>query len=170
MDPVAPHLTEGLEQAMVAESDGYHFYMMAAENTSDEQGKSAFRALAQEELDHLQFLKTQYQALISTGKPDENARLGHRAEFSGASPIFSTALMSRVKEAHYEMSALSIAIGLELSAVQHYGKLAQESADATVKAFFAELSDWESGHYEALLRQQETLKDDYWAAGGFSPL
>ena len=35
--------------------------------------------------------------------------------------------------------------------------------------FFTELAEWEAGHYEALLTQQESLKEDYWSASRFSP-
>ena len=46
---------------------------------------------------------------------------------------------------------------------------AEATDDPDAKAFFGQLADWESGHYHALLQQQETLKEDYWAAGGFAP-
>ena len=32
-------LTDGLKQAIQAEIDGYHFYMMAARSTSDDKGR-----------------------------------------------------------------------------------------------------------------------------------
>ena len=66
------------------------------------------------------------------------------------------------------MSALSIGIQLEAGAMAYYREAARQSDDPAVRAFFDELADWETGHYHALLRQQEGLKEDYWAAGGFS--
>ena len=40
--------------------------------------------------------------------------------------------------------------------------------DAEAKRFFGELAEWEAGHHQALLRQQEELKEDYWSANGFT--
>lgn len=42
-------------------------------------------------------------------------------------------------------------------------------AEKAAFRLYTELAEWESGHYEALTRQQEELKEDYWSAGGFSP-
>jgi rubrerythrin len=68
-----------------------------------------------------------------------------------------------------EMSALSIGIQLELNAINFYKTQATEIDNQEVKKFFRELVDWETGHYHALLRQQESLKEDYWSSAGFSP-
>jgi rubrerythrin len=53
--------------------------------------------------------------------------------------------------------------------VNFYRDRAGESDNETVQQFFNELSRWESGHYNALLNQQQELKEDYWSDGGFSP-
>jgi rubrerythrin len=169
MDAASQRMSEGIGQAIKAEVDGYHFYTMAARSTEDEQGRSVLLALAQDELEHVRFLKAQHAALLASGKPDEQIRLGPRAELKGTSPIFSAALLARAGEAHLEMSALSIGIQLELGAVEFYAGQAKAATHPTVRAFFEELADWERGHYQALLRQQEAMKDDYWAGGGFSP-
>ncbi len=159
----------GLEQAIRAETEGHHFYLMAARATSDEKGVEIFELLAKEELDHLRFLTHQKRSLVETGQLDSNVQLGPQADLSGPSPIFSDSLRERAAEAHFEMSALSIGIQLEINAEKHY----QAQADATdapeVKAFFEKLARWEGGHYQALLRQHDSLKEDYWAAGGFAP-
>lgn len=162
-------INTGLLKAIQAEQDGYHFYIMAARNTEDRKAREVFEQLAQEELDHNRFLRHQYEAILRTGAPDPEEKLGHRVDLSGESPIFSPALKARIQDAHMEMSSLSIAVQLELSAMNFYKAEAEASEDPTVKAFFTELANWESGHYHALLRQQDTLRDDYWAQGGFSP-
>ena len=88
---------------------------------------------------------------------------------SGDHPIFSEALRSRAGQAHYEMSALSIGVQLELSAVEFYEGQASTVPDSELKGFYRRLADWERGHYNALLAQQNSLKEDYWTDGGFSP-
>ncbi len=169
MDKATERIVEGLHRAIEAEAAGYHFYMMAARNTDDKQGKEIFETLADEEVDHLKFLKSQHASFLATGKADPDAVLGKPLELSGTNPIFSAQLRERVKDSHYEMSALSIGVELELNAMNFYQSEADATDDPEVKEFYTRLADWESGHYNALLRAQEELKEDYWAQGGFSP-
>ena len=67
------------------------------------------------------------------------------------------------------MTALAVGMQLELTAEKFYAKCAAESDDPLAKKFFQELAEWEAGHYAALARQQEELKEDYWSGGGFAP-
>jgi rubrerythrin len=168
MDAVMKEIVEALKAAVQAEGDGYHFYLMAAASTQDPKGKEVFEALAREEQEHARYLKTQYHAFLETGRPDPGARLGARRDLTGPSPIFSPEIRRRSAEAHFEMSALSIGMQLELSASQFYRGLAEKATDAAVRQVFVELADWETGHYEALQRQQGYLRDDYFAESGFS--
>ena len=169
MDEAAQAVAKALAEAVKAESDGYSFYMMAALSSQDDKGRQIFEQLANEELDHKRFLLAQHKAIRETGKIDETVKLGRRVDLSGASPIFSEHIKSRLKDAHYEMSALSIGIQLEQSAMTFYGEQAEKASDPKVKRFFEELTEWEKGHFDALSRQQEALKDDYWYGSGFSP-
>jgi rubrerythrin len=169
MDDATRRITDGLEKAIQAEIEGHHFYKMAASSTTDEQGKEVFEALALEELDHARYLRAQYASLRETGKVDESVTLGERRDLAGGSPIFSDSLRKRAKEAHYEVTSLSVGSQLELSAVQFYKGEAQNAGDEKVSAFYLELADWEKGHYDALTRQLEELRDDYWDQGDFAP-
>jgi rubrerythrin len=168
MDAALQEIVDALKAAVQAEGDGYHFYMMAAASTRDPQGKEVFEVLAREEQDHARYLKAQYRALLETGKPDGGVRLGTRLDLTGPSPIFSPALHSRAGEAHYEMSALSIGMQLELGAATFYRDLAAKATTPQLKQVLNELSEWETGHFEALQRQQGALRDDYYADGGFA--
>lgn len=169
MDEPTRAMAEGVRDAIRAEAEGRHFYLMAARSTEDEQGRAVFEQLADEELEHLEFLKAQYRSLVETGRPDPSARLGRPTRLEGESPIFSSRIRERLGEAHYEMTALSVGIQLELGAQAFYKAQAQAASDQAVEAFFLELAEWEAGHYRALLVQQEALKEDYWASSGFSP-
>lgn len=159
----------GIEQAIQAETSGHHFYLMAGQTTSDPKGKEVFASLAQEELDHLRFLQLQRKSLLETGLVDAKAQLGPQITLGGDHPIFSQSLVDRVAKAHFEMSALAIGIQLELNAQRFYGEQAQAAPEEDVRLFFERLARWEAGHYQALLRQQDNLKEDYWSAGGFAP-
>ena len=169
MEPTDNSIADGLFKAIQAEGDGYHFYLMAARSTDDPKGQEVFETLADEELEHQRFLKAQYMSYMKTGGPDISVRLGGRANLYGESPIFSSSLKERIADAHFEMSALSIGIQLELAASKYYKDQAKAVSDDAVKAFYLELAEWEAGHYEVLLRQQEALKEDYWSGSGFSP-
>ena len=169
MGDVNATLADGLLQAIKAERDGHSFYQMAATCSADPKAKEVFAGLAGEELEHMRFLTKQHESILTTGKPDDSVKLGTGMDLTGLSPIFSDGVKKRIKDAHFEMSALSIGIQLELDAVKFYQAQAGAAEDGRVKEFYTELAKWESGHYEALLRQQQELKEDYWAAGGFSP-
>lgn len=169
MDETTRRIAEGLLKAIQAERDGYNFYVMAARGMTDEKGREMFETLAQEEQEHEQFLEAQYKSVVEQGKPDPALRLQAKADLSGESPFFSDSIRDRLSEAHHEMSALSIGIRLELAAMDYYKEQAKAIADSTLTSFYNQLADWEQGHYYALLRQEETLKEEYWAAAGFHP-
>jgi rubrerythrin len=162
-------VVDGLIEAIKAERHGHSFFQMAAASSNDPKAKEVFTRLAAEELDHMHFLMKQHESILKTGRPDGSVKLGARGDLSGASPIFSEGIKARIKDAHYEMTALSVGIQLERDAVKFYLEQAAAIDEADIKDFYLELAEWESGHYQALLRQQEELKEDYWSAGGFSP-
>ncbi len=162
-------IIEGLKVAIKTELDGHYFYLMAAESMKDTKGKELFKVLAEEEMSHKKFLEKNYKSLLETGKIDSGASLGKKKIFDGDNPIFSDSIKSRLGDAHFEMTALSIAINLELNSINHYKEQKNLAEDEDVKSFFQELIDWETGHYDALLRQDEAIKHEYWEAAGFAP-
>jgi rubrerythrin len=165
----AEQVANGLQVAMRAEHQGFHFYTMAKESTSDEKGRDIFAQLAAEEREHLDFLRKQYKSIVETGMPNTNLDLGPPSQLEGQSPIFSNKIRTRLGLAHFEMTALAVGIQLELDAVKVYTKLADEATDPVVEKFYRELAEWERGHYNALLTQEEALKEEYWSANGFAP-
>ncbi len=169
MDDTLELVTDGLKQAMKAEREGQYFYLMAAGSTDDPKGREVFTRLAEEEADHFNYLKRQLESVTKTGRLDGSIRVGAPPDLDGGSPIFSDALKARIKDAHYEMTALSVAIQLELDASKFYKAQANQLDDPAAKTFYLELAEWEAAHYRALLAQSENLKEDYWQQGGFSP-
>lgn len=161
-------LLEGLREAMRAERHGHTFYKTAAMNTQDPTGKEVFEQLAREELEHFEFLAAHYKSVLEKGELSSAKLTGH-AVVDATSPIFSEQLRERIKDAHFEMSAIAIAVQLELNAINRYRELAAKAVLPEVKRFFEELANWESSHYKAFLNQQQALQDDYWTASGFSP-
>jgi len=168
MNDATTKLKDGLRRAIQTEADGYQFYTMASQTTKDPKGKQTFKILAAEEMKHLDFLKSQYKSVNDTGAIDAKLRLGDQHDFS-KDPIFSDEIRNRIGDAQFEMSALSIGMQLELSSINYYKEQAEQSDNPDVAAFYYELADWEKIHYEALERQQEMLKEDFWSKGGFAP-
>ncbi len=165
----APALLEGLRLAMLNERADADFYAMAARATSDPRGREVFLILAAEEALHLRFLKEQY-ALVAAGRnPEPLISADHGAELGTESPIYSEMLRDRLGEAHFEMSALAVALKLEHEAITLYRSLAAGASSPEAKHFFSKLVDWEQGHASALSRQQAQLLESYWQAAGFAP-
>ena len=162
-------LLTSLKSAMEAEMTGHQFYLLAAKTTEDAQGKATFARMAQEELDHFHALKTQYIAVLEKGKFDQATALFEVPAPQTAPPIFSSGFREQVGAQHFVMSALSVGMQLELNAINHYRKAADESEDADVKAFFSRLEEWEQGHYDGFADELEQLREDYWEANAFMP-
>lgn len=161
-------LLAGLREAILAEQTGVQFYTVAAANTTDAQGREVFQQLAQEEAEHQRWLGRQYGHLV-VGTPWEACKPAPHADLSGPSPIFSEGLRSRIGEAHWEMTALSVGLALEEATVTRYRTLAQAADQPEVRRFFEELAKWEESHAEALSRQSNLLKESYWHEAGFAP-
>jgi rubrerythrin len=162
-------IIEGLAKAIMTEIDGYIFYSMAQKNVRDEKGKEMFSMLADEELAHRKFLEAQYKSIVDNGDLNKQIDLPDRHTWSHNYPIFSKAIIKRLDDAHFEMSALSIGIQLELSSEQYYRTQAKNSQNQDLADMYLKLANWESAHYHALIEQYNTLKDEYWTANGFAP-
>ncbi|MFO7676465.1 MAG: ferritin family protein [bacterium] len=158
----------GIREAMLAEQAGNQFYSAAAGRTTDPRGSEVFLMLAVEEARHLDFLREQYR-LLAAGRPPEPLISDTGAELGGPSPIFSDELRSRIGEAHWEMTALSVGLQLEEASIARYRDLAARAASPELRQFFERLVRWEEGHAAALERQSRLLRDDYWNAAGFAP-
>lgn len=169
MEKKTKGLLEDLKTAMQAELTGYEFYKTAAATTTDSEGKHTFEELAAEERSHFEFLQKHYESLLDTGSLAKGSNLGKGHKRSTQHPIFSAQLKERIQEAHFEMSALAIAVQLEANSIQYYQAMAARAPDAIAKQFFGELADWETGHHDALVAQQKLLQESYWGTMRFSP-
>ncbi len=158
-----------LRDAMEAERDGFTFYSMAAERSEDPGARETFARLADEERKHYEALQSGYKALAEGGTWEPSAELAAHGEPTSGG-IFSEDFVRRIGGKHLEMSALSIGILLEKNAYEFYSRQADAAEDAAVGAFFRELAEWENTHYRLLLRQDETLKEEYWNENRFAPL
>lgn len=162
-------LLDILSSAMQVEIDGYHFYKLASEKTTDNKGKEVFSSLAEDEKKHYQILKGQYEKVRKTGGIEFKDKKVEFFKSESPSPIFSEDFKKRIKDMHFEMSALSIGALLEKNSIEFYRKSAEESGDAEVKNLFSYLVQWEQEHLKALITQQQYLKEAYWQDARFFP-
>jgi len=158
-----------LRDAMEAERDGFTFYTAAAERSDDSGARETFTRLADEERKHYEALQTGYRSL-SEGKPWDPSRALAAERGPDPSGIFSEDFVRRIGGKHLEMSALSIGILLEKNAYEFYSRHADTAEDEAVAGFFRELAEWESVHYQLLLREDEAMKEEYWNENRFAPL
>ena len=162
---------EGLKTALQTELNGIEFYRMAATKTEDPKGKEVFQMLADDEVKHFRALRKQFISMVKDSKWDPSVSLAEiSAALKGKSPIFSDDLKSRIKEKHFEMSALSIGALLESNSIDFYRKMKKEVDDESAKKLFAVLWKWEENHLKAITTQLNLLKEEYWADQHFTPL
>ena len=158
-----------LETAMKGEIEGRELYKIAADRSDDAKAKDVFTYLAGEEDSHFEALKGMYHSYLK-GEELVIPDLPRLVTFEDATnPIFSRDFKNRLQGRHFEMSALSIAVKLELDAFQYYQKISEESADADIKRFFGKLSAWEKDHYDALQKEIAYLEEDYFTENNFAP-
>ena len=160
---------EGLKTALQTELNGIEFYRMAAQNTEDKKGKQTFQMLADDEQKHFDALQKQYASLMEKSGW-QSIDLGKISSFEGDSPIFSVELRDRVKGKHFEITALSIGALLEKNSIDFYRKMKEQSDDPVAKELYTQLEQWEQAHLEAITRQLDLIKEDYWAEQRFAPL
>ncbi len=163
-------IIEGLKKALQTELNGIQFYKMAAEKTEDEKGKQVFKMLANDEIKHFNILQKNYSSLLKLDKWASSISLGESSVFEGESPIFSEEFQSRINEKHFEVSALSIGALLESNSIDFYRKMKENVSEPKAKKLFSELQKWEQGHLEAITKQLNLLKEDYWAEQKFTTL
>ncbi len=161
---------QGLKTAMEAELAGNAFYSNAAAATSDTKGKETFSRLAKEEMGHFNYLRHQYRSVLKTGDYDFSEEFVRSGDAHSAGPVFSPELKDRVKDAHFEISALTIGMKLEMDAIRFYGSLAEKAENEKAKQFYKELVEWEKVHYDSFSQELEMLKEAYWQANQFVPL
>lgn len=160
----------GLMTAIEAEMTGHQFYKNAAKSTEDPTGKETFSKMAEEELKHFNYLRHQYKSVMENGAYDFSKKLDIKSFNHSESPIFSDELKDRLKDAHFEISALTIGMKLEMDAMNFYRSCAEKAQTEEAKAFYKNLADWEQDHYRAFQRQLDALKEEYFSANNFVPM
>lgn len=148
-----------LRDAVRNELDGKTMYLQAAEQTTDNLGRSMFRSFAKEEEQHVHILQAQYAKVSESGEwiDLEAAREAHRDPELILFPQEEGGVKEIVPDGTSDLEALKIAMEFEQRAVRMYEKAAEDSRDPTSQAFFRELAEWEGTHYRILDNSREYL-------------
>jgi len=161
-----------LDLAIQTEKDGREFYRRAAENTTDPGGKVLFTSLADDELEHLELLESQRNALAEEGHwltGLEAERRERPARVEGV-PVFSRAALAENVNAYTsDLSALRMAFLIEKDAVAFYTKAAANTEDPGTKEMYQRLVEMEKEHQRILEEEYEALANEFWSTMGFEP-
>ena len=170
MDKQIEDILKGLKTAIEAELTGHEFYKNAAKSTNDPMGKETFSRMAEEEMGHFNYLRHQYKSVLDNGDYDFSKKMIKKKHKHAESPIFSEEIKKRIKDSHFEVSALTIGMKLELDAMKYYRSCAKTAHNEQVRQLYNELAEWEEDHYVAFGKQLEMLKEEYFTANNFVPM
>ncbi|MGD2127564.1 MAG: ferritin family protein [Desulfobacteraceae bacterium] len=169
MDKATEEILDGLRIAIETELTGHEFYKNTAKTTTDPMGKETFERMAGEEMSHFNYLRHQYKSVLEKGRYDFSKKLTRGHHKHAENPIFSEEIKGRIKDSHFEVSALTIGMKLEMDAMRYYRTRAEKAQDPEVKQFYKDLADWEQDHFRAFQRELEMLKEAYFQANNFIP-
>ncbi|MFW5786957.1 MAG: ferritin-like domain-containing protein, partial [Halanaerobiales bacterium] len=131
-----------IKQALINENEGYQFYKMAAEQSSNEEEKHSFNKLAKEELEHIDYLEELYNEL---SEEDENKIDAFDIKLPESPGIFQWENVSREKGS-MALSVFSIGIKMEKESVDFYKKAAEKTDIEAARRLYEVLIEWEYQH------------------------
>ena len=160
---------EAVKKAIITELRGYEIYKAAAEKTTDPDARRMFESLASDERAHKDFLEKNYQGLLQKGEWTVPATAENLTP-DDHSEIITGDFLQRVKGGEFEMAVIAAGVELERSAIEFYRAQASACPDEKARVTFHFLADWEKGHLESLSELEKTMRDQYFAERGFSPM
>jgi len=160
---------EALEFAMNTEKRGREFYQRVASETDYAKARRMFLSLAEDEIEHLNWLQAQRDSLLSKGEWLPYRAPPAHIQKEGP-PIFSDEqLKENVGKYRSELPVLRLGLEMEEGSRAFYAKAAQETKDEQGKAMLSRLADWERTHWEILKREYDLLMEEYRRYMGFEP-
>ena len=154
-----------IKQAIINEIEGYEFYNMASSKASSIEVKNAFLELAEEEMQHVTWLKDLFNKIKDDNIVDFQLALISEP----TSPkIFKWDNIDR-RDAAIVVSAFGIGIQMEKASIEFYEKAAKETELKDAKDLYNILIKWEKVHLDKFASQYEDLKEDWWSEQGYAP-
>lgn len=154
-----------IKQAIINEIEGYEFYNMASSKASSVEVKNAFLELAEEEMQHVTWLKDLFNKVKDGNIADFELALVSEPTSPG---IFKWENIDR-RDAAIAVSAFGIGIQMEKASIEYYEKAAKETDLKQAKALYNILIKWEKVHLDKFASHYDDLKEEWWSEQGYAP-
>lgn len=155
-----------LKQAIINEVEGAEFYKLAASKEGiSEEVKNEFLYLAEEEIKHIEWLKTLFEKVKDDKEDEFNLSI---IEPLPSPRIFSWDKLDR-ESATIAVSVFGIAIQTETAAVEFYENAAKNTTLEKARKLYTVLASWEKLHVETFSKEYENLLEEWWAHQNYAP-
>lgn len=154
-----------IQTAIINELEGYEFYKMAHEKTTDPSVKEAFSTLAEEERKHIEWLKELFEKVRDS---EEDVIKLSMMDNPPSPNIFQWENLDRTS-ASLAVSVFGIGIQMERMSVEFYENAAKRSEITAARSLFDTLAKWEQVHLDMFSKEYDKLQNTWWADQGFAP-
>ncbi len=157
-----------IAQAILNEIEGYEFYKLAANQAPSEQTRNSFMELGNEELKHVEFLKS-----LANKLSDKESEVSVEEFLKEEPPSPEIYTWDKYEEEHLQMaiSVYSIGIQMEKDSIEFYENAKKKFPDdEEAQDLFDLLIDWETVHLEQFTEQYNLYKEAWWGDQRFYPL
>jgi len=147
-----------LAQALKLETDGQEFYNRMTELLDDADGKAMFKQLADDEVDHYNYIKRQYDALQSGKGWAAIAEMALAVSVDAVSLVFPVgeSIPKSLVDNPSEEDALLFGLKIENDSFSLYQNSAKHATDPEAKRMFTQLAAAEQRHFEVLMQRYES--------------
>ena len=147
-----------LEYALEREHEGKRFFSENAGRLQNAAAQSAFRAIAEEEQRHIEYISAQIAALNSGAEAPspELPKAGFFADRAESQSIIDTVAESMVAD----LPVLRMAYLIERDFAEFYAMAAGKS-EGKAREILEMLSNWESGHERLFKRMHDQAFEQY---------
>jgi rubrerythrin len=162
MAKITPHMIKAIKTAIQMEEEGYEYYMKAAEQTDNDMGKSMFKQLAKDELEHRRTFETMFDTIAD---PSTWRKLAAETPGVAELPVFQDATkdIGKTKGMTADANALRIGMENEKKSIDYYQKVAGETDDPQAKSIFTNIAQQEEFHYNLLQAELDSItRTGFW--------
>ena len=154
-----------LKKAILNEVEGYEFYKLAAQGSSNQETADTFMLLAREEEKHVEWLKR----LLAELSEDESVAFEMATIDMPPSPEIFRWDKIQEEDAHRALTVFSIGLQMEKASAEFYEAGAKLADNEKVVQLFNILAKWEWAHYTQFMEEYEVLMDMFWNEQGYAP-
>lgn len=155
---------ELIKKAILNEIEGYEFYKLTASQAASAETRDALLTIANEELNHIEWLKALMKSQNEPGNEFDLAMIS-----DAPSPKLYTWDHLMCKNVGMALSVFGIAMEMENVAIKFYGEARDQAEDQTVKKLFDTLIGWEQNHYDLFSKEYANIQVEWWSDQRFAP-